>query len=78
MVFCYTGGSEGTIVGAAINVAKAGGLGMIATRNTISASEGLKFPFPIILVSNQVGTQILNYIRFTKYTLTLFIAFALV
>ncbi|KAH6782707.1 Subtilase family protein [Perilla frutescens var. frutescens] len=66
VVFCFTDVGEGSIGKAAVSVAQAGGLGIIATINTISSSQGLRFQFPILLVPFQIGYQILNYIRFTK------------
>ncbi|KAG8381587.1 hypothetical protein BUALT_Bualt06G0137000 [Buddleja alternifolia] len=64
LVLCFTTeGSEDDILQAQVNVYKAGGLGLIATKKTVQAMSTYYSPFPIILVTFDVGTQILNYFR---------------
>ncbi|KAG8381589.1 hypothetical protein BUALT_Bualt06G0137200 [Buddleja alternifolia] len=64
LVLCFTTeGSETDIIQAQNNVYKAGGLGLIATKKTVTAMATYSSPFPIILVTFDIGTQILNYFR---------------
>ncbi|KAK4431261.1 Subtilisin-like protease SBT3.6 [Sesamum alatum] len=67
VVLCFTvEGREGDIVSAASTVQEAGALGLIATKKTVVALSSYYSRFPIILVTFDIATQILNYIRFTR------------
>ncbi|KAG8381591.1 hypothetical protein BUALT_Bualt06G0137400 [Buddleja alternifolia] len=68
IVLCFTEkGSEGDIVQAGTNVRRAGGLGLIAAKNNFDGLSSLHGDaFPCVLVTFEVGTQILNFIRSTS------------
>ncbi|KAG8381590.1 hypothetical protein BUALT_Bualt06G0137300 [Buddleja alternifolia] len=67
IVLCFTEkGDEGDILEASINVQSAGGLGLIATKKNFGSISTFHNRFPCVLVTFEVGTQILNYIRSTS------------
>ncbi|KAL0299751.1 UNVERIFIED_CONTAM: Subtilisin-like protease SBT3.6 [Sesamum radiatum] len=67
VVLCFTvEGSEADIIRAASTVQEAGALGLIATKKTVIALSQYYNSFPFILVTFDIATQILNYIRFTR------------
>ncbi|KAL0304482.1 UNVERIFIED_CONTAM: Subtilisin-like protease SBT3.5 [Sesamum radiatum] len=67
VVLCFTvEGSEDDIIRAASIVQGAGALGLIATKKTVLALSPYYSTFPFILVTFDIATQILNYIRFTR------------
>ncbi|KAL2226884.1 UNVERIFIED_CONTAM: Subtilisin-like protease SBT3.6 [Sesamum indicum] len=67
VVLCFTvEGSEDDIIRAASTVQEAGALGLIATKKTVVALSPYYSSFPLILVTFDIATQILNYIRFTR------------
>ncbi|KAI3457939.1 hypothetical protein Pfo_014602 [Paulownia fortunei] len=67
VVVCFTEkGSENDIILAADTVRKAGGLGLIATKKTFLSASSYYNSFPCILVTYDVGSQIVNYFRYTK------------
>ncbi|KAL9163020.1 hypothetical protein ABFS82_06G015400 [Erythranthe guttata] len=68
VVICFTAtGTESNILTAAAIVRMIGGLGLIATKKTFQATSNYYSPsFPCILVTYDVGSQIVAYFRSTK------------
>ncbi|KAL7146056.1 hypothetical protein ABFS83_06G015800 [Erythranthe nasuta] len=68
VVICFTAtGTESNILTAAAIVRMIGGLGLIATKKTFQATSTYYSPsFPCILVTYDVGSQIVAYFRSTK------------
>ncbi|PIN22914.1 Tripeptidyl-peptidase II [Handroanthus impetiginosus] len=61
VVLCFTTKATGAdIINAASTVEQIGGLGIIATRKTVSSSATYYAPFPVVLVTYDVGTEILK------------------
>ncbi|XP_051137991.1 subtilisin-like protease SBT3.3 isoform X2 [Andrographis paniculata] len=66
VVLCFNKGDEVNAIQAANVVNGAGGLGFIAAIDNVDFYSTYYTDFPCILVSFDVGTQILNYIRSTR------------
>ncbi|KAL7106801.1 hypothetical protein ACP275_06G015800 [Erythranthe tilingii] len=68
VVICFTAtGTENSILRAAAIVRMIGGLGLIATKKTFQATSTYYSPsFPCVLVTYDVGSQIVAYFRSTK------------
>ncbi|KAL0400532.1 UNVERIFIED_CONTAM: Subtilisin-like protease SBT3.9 [Sesamum latifolium] len=65
VVLCFT--VEGRdVVGAVSTVQDAGALGLIATKRNVLEMSPYYSSFPLVLVTFDIATQILNYIRFTR------------
>ena len=68
VVLCFTTARDFTVVSTAASIVKAaGGLGLIIARNPGYNLAPCSDDFPCVAIDNELGTDILFYIRYTGY-----------